>query len=205
MRERFHLGLDTSSHIGSIALVGCDGSEYFCSYRTSTGHFALDEEFRNLLNLSGATLDDIKEIYVCSGPGYFTGLRLGIAFAKGLAFGKGIPVKYVSSPHALLKDFNEGKFLIGVEVAKGEFYAGLFEKSNNFLKKVFEYGRVNEKDLAEILKFLEDDVKLAGEIFSKMKLKEQLIVSSYYDALSIIEAGSNLESVSPLITQAWYV
>jgi tRNA threonylcarbamoyl adenosine modification protein YeaZ len=50
----------------------------------------------------GATLGDLRGIVVGTGPGAFTGLRVGLATAKGLAHGLGLPIVGVSTAEALL-------------------------------------------------------------------------------------------------------
>jgi tRNA threonylcarbamoyladenosine biosynthesis protein TsaB len=51
----------------------------------------------------GATLGDLRGIVVGTGPGAFTGLRVGLATAKGLAHGLGLPIVGVSTAEALLE------------------------------------------------------------------------------------------------------
>lgn len=54
-----------------------------------------------LLRHVGISIDDIEAVAVSSGPGSFTGLRIGVATAKGLAFAKDIPLIGVDSLDAL--------------------------------------------------------------------------------------------------------
>jgi tRNA threonylcarbamoyladenosine biosynthesis protein TsaB len=55
------------------------------------------------LTEQGATLADLRGIVVGTGPGAFTGLRVGLATAKGLAHGLGLPIVGVSTAEALLE------------------------------------------------------------------------------------------------------
>ena len=58
---------------------------------------ALPTETEQFLTECGATWRDITAIGVVTGPGSFTGIRMGIAYAKGLAMGLGVPVVGISA------------------------------------------------------------------------------------------------------------
>jgi len=49
------------------------------------------------LSFCGASQNDLKAVYICNGPGSFTGLRIGLATAKGIAFGLQLPLYAYSS------------------------------------------------------------------------------------------------------------
>lgn len=53
------------------------------------------------LEAAGATWDDISQIGVCIGPGSFTGIRVGVAYARGLALALDVPCLGVTSLEAL--------------------------------------------------------------------------------------------------------
>ena len=57
----------------------------------------LPETLHELLTESGQKADSIEKIIVSSGPGYFTGTRIGIAFAKGLKCGNSVIMEYADS------------------------------------------------------------------------------------------------------------
>jgi tRNA threonylcarbamoyl adenosine modification protein YeaZ len=59
------------------------------------------EDADGLLRASGVVPDELTAIVVGTGPGSFTGLRMGIAAARGLALGLGVPVAGVSTLDAL--------------------------------------------------------------------------------------------------------
>jgi tRNA threonylcarbamoyladenosine biosynthesis protein TsaB len=54
-----------------------------------------------LLQRNGAALKDLTGVVVGLGPGSFTGLRVGLAMAKGLCYGLGIPIRGIPTPEAL--------------------------------------------------------------------------------------------------------
>lgn len=87
------LALDTSQNFGSIALQE-GGSLVYSSFfdiritHSETLMPAIDEAFK----LCGYTPKDLSGIVLSIGPGSFTGLRIGLSTAKGMAFALNIPV-----------------------------------------------------------------------------------------------------------------
>jgi tRNA threonylcarbamoyladenosine biosynthesis protein TsaB len=92
------LGLDTSGAQGAAALVR--GEQVLCEI-TLPGKRTFSEKLLpaidDLLKNAGKCMDDLDLIAVTRGPGSFTGLRIGLATVKGLAYTKGIPVVGVIS------------------------------------------------------------------------------------------------------------
>lgn len=99
----FVLGIETASVLGGVALVSADGE--LLGEITLRNHESHSERIlpalESLLGLLGLALCDIAAIAVSRGPGSFTGLRSGIASAKGLAFSLGVPLFGVSTLEAL--------------------------------------------------------------------------------------------------------
>ena len=79
---------------------------------------------------SGLRISDIDQIAVCTGPGSFTGLRVALAFAKGLALPRKIPVLGLSAleVHAARHDPEKNKRVIAYsDVRRGELCYQMFE------------------------------------------------------------------------------
>ncbi len=78
------------------------------------------------LAAGGAEWRDLDAIAVCTGPGNFTGLRIAVAAARGLAFGLGIPAIGVTRLEALAHG-RAGAVLVALGVGRGGFAVQLFE------------------------------------------------------------------------------
>lgn len=99
------LGIDTSTLTASVAIVRGDARS---ADVLTTGESHVNTHSQQLLGLIDAALDrcratlaDIDGIAIGAGPGSFTGLRIGMATAKGLAFSTETPLWAVSSLAAL--------------------------------------------------------------------------------------------------------
>jgi tRNA threonylcarbamoyladenosine biosynthesis protein TsaB len=81
-----------------------------------------------LLRGAGAAIGDVDAFAVSAGPGSFTGLRIGIATVKGLAFGSERPVAAVSTLAALAQAGADGSAPVAalLDARRGEVYAALF-------------------------------------------------------------------------------
>ena len=90
----------------------------------------------SLLVEAGLSRRSLDGIAVGRGPGAFTGVRLGISVAQGLALGLDIPVVPVSSLAALAQDAPDAtgdSILAVIDARMGEIYAGAFRRDNNGL------------------------------------------------------------------------
>ena len=91
------LAFDTATRVATSALVR-DGD--VLGERVSTA-VTLLEEVDDLLRAAGAAPGDLDALAVGTGPGSFTGVRIGLATARGLALSLGIPAAGVSTLDAL--------------------------------------------------------------------------------------------------------
>ncbi|MFQ5566999.1 MAG: tRNA (adenosine(37)-N6)-threonylcarbamoyltransferase complex dimerization subunit type 1 TsaB [Paracoccaceae bacterium] len=95
------LGIDTSAAQCAVALVGA-GEPVVERRALERGHaehlFPMIDE---VLARAGTGYAAIRRVGVCTGPGSFTGVRIGVAAARGIALGRGIPAAGISRFEAL--------------------------------------------------------------------------------------------------------
>ena len=121
------LGLDTSTLTSGIAVVD-DGvvlaeGRHDASGRTADLLVAIDEVCKR----AGVPPTELDAVAVGAGPGSFTGLRIGMATAKGIAFATGKPLWAVSSLAALAHEARGAGFVVAVlDARRAEVYAGCY-------------------------------------------------------------------------------
>lgn len=113
--------IDTSSASSAIALLEPGGRVIREELHLSGRSFDLPQRFRNLA--AGAT---ITRVAVATGPGSFTGLRVGVSFGLGLAVGLGVPIVPLPTLRIQLAR-SEGDVTAVAEAGRGRVY---FERSD---------------------------------------------------------------------------
>ncbi len=87
------LSIDTASEIASVALSREGVLQAEVSWRCRRNHTVeLLSTIDQLLAQAGATKEDLAAVFVCNGPGMYTGLRVGVSTAQGLAYALRLPV-----------------------------------------------------------------------------------------------------------------
>ncbi len=153
------LAIDTSGKIASVAL--CDAENCYVSNTVLTNltHSQIILPLvENLLKDAEISLADIDAFAVATGPGSYTGLRIGVSAVKGMAFAKEKPCFSVSTLHSLA--FN-------VQAFDGLIYAVMFARQNlvyfaKFISKNQAVTRLCDDYIADISEVL-DEIKNAQE------------------------------------------
>jgi tRNA threonylcarbamoyladenosine biosynthesis protein TsaB len=176
------LAIDTSGKDGSIALarVQDDASavDIIDVFPLEGGTFSaqLVPQVAGLLAKHGLTKSDIGAFAVASGPGSFTGLRVGLAAVKGLAEILGKPIVAVSRLEVVARSGKSyGKVIAALDAGRNEVYVGEYE--------------VNERAeiIGERLVSREEFLSLAGT--GKLVTPERVLVDA--------AAGLSVEEVAP--------
>jgi tRNA threonylcarbamoyladenosine biosynthesis protein TsaB len=124
------LAFDTTAEFGSIALADEDGVRQETLLHAPEGFGqALFPRIQALLEAQSISLRDIELLAAASGPGSFTGVRVGLAAMKGLASVLGTRVAAVSNL-AALAEFGTGPLrAVVIDARRGEVYAALYNAS----------------------------------------------------------------------------
>ena len=129
------LGLNTCGSTASVALGLATGDDIkilsTASLAVRTYSARLIPEIAALLESRHATLRDVEAIVVVNGPGSFTGIRVGLSTAKGLAEGAGIPLIAVSRLALLAGSSGLPHVLAAIDAGRGEYYVGEYQNGQN--------------------------------------------------------------------------
>lgn len=137
------LAIETSTMLGGVAIVD-ELSGLIAEVRLnvkSTHSERLMTEIDHILKQSGLTISDIDVFAVATGPGSFTGLRIGLSTVKGFAYATGKPIVTVPTLEALAWNYAYSRFPVCtmLDARKKEVYAALFNwDENDFLRLIEE-------------------------------------------------------------------
>lgn len=124
------LGIDTCGPVGSVALArAASGTVEILGENTIEGRryaALLITSIEELLHRAGARLNQLAGLVAVHGPGSFTGVRVGLSSAKGLAEGLGLPLVAVSRLEALAA--KAGAAAAALDAHRNEVYLRLPER-----------------------------------------------------------------------------
>jgi tRNA threonylcarbamoyladenosine biosynthesis protein TsaB len=124
------LAIDTSHPTGSVALSVDGTPKGTVRFGEGGSHLSeIGEGVDRLLADVGIAVRDVNRVALVRGPGSFTGLRIGMAYAKGLCAGLGADMVAVSTLELLAFPHLEANVSICpmVDARKGEIYAAVFD------------------------------------------------------------------------------
>ena len=147
------LGIDTSTNVGTVAIYSdVKGTLGEISVNINKTHsenimVMIDELFK----LTNTTINDIDKIAVSIGPGSFTGIRIGVAVAKGLASATNCKIVGVNELDIIAGNStsNECEICSIIDARKERGYYCTFKYENGILKQLEDY------KVGELREFLE--------------------------------------------------
>lgn len=113
----------------ALYLKTSSGSEFWISEPDGRHDQRLLKEIQNILRRHGLAMGKLDELGVGVGPGSFTGIRVALATAQGLAMAISKPLKPLNSMLLYAASLGEGRWSIAADARLGEVYFGEFEVS----------------------------------------------------------------------------
>lgn len=126
--------IDTTTRYGSIAIA--DGNVLLAEQLFIAGRSAailLPQLIHKTVELARLTMDQLEGVGVAIGPGSFTGLRVGVAAAKGVAYSRDLPMAGFSSLALLALNFPHSSHQVCAlhDARRHEVYAGLYSVTDS--------------------------------------------------------------------------
>ena len=149
------LALETSAKAVSAAVT--ENGKVLCSGYQDTGlthSRTLMPIVEGILKNTGLTVQDCDAIAVAAGPGSFTGIRIGVAAAKGLAFAADKPAVGVSTLAAMARNvaWMDGLVVCAMDARRQQVYNALFQAENGRLTRLTPDRAISLEDLAAEIK-----------------------------------------------------
>ena len=160
------LAFETSAKAGSVALM--DEKKLLGESYQNTGlthSQTLLTMAEDLLESCGYTPKDVTAVAVAAGPGSFTGVRIGVAAAKGFAWGGELPCYGVSTLEAMAKQIGiwQGYICPVMDARRNQVYNALFHADKGVLRRICEDRAIALSDLETEIKNLQEPVFLVGD------------------------------------------
>jgi tRNA threonylcarbamoyladenosine biosynthesis protein TsaB len=133
------LGIESATSAQSVALLEGERVVAEASYITEGGRGAkLMPTVDHVLRRAGISAGELDAVAVSVGPGSFTGLRVGLATAKGLALGAGVTLLGVSTLEVLAEGYSvpEGFICALLDAYRGEVYTSQFHLHGGRLERL---------------------------------------------------------------------
>ncbi len=170
------LALDTSGKIAGVAILATDSNQARPSqedillgerslYTKRTHSQVILPLCRDLLTECNLTLKDIDRLAVATGPGSYTGIRIGIAVIQGMSMGSGIPCVGVSTLEAMAARVDGTATILTLMHAREElYYRAWFHRELGILTRYSEDSMLSaEEILAELSQYDSKTVCLVGD------------------------------------------
>ena len=160
------LAFETSAKAASVALTE-NGKLLGESYQNTglTHSQTLMVMAEDLLKQCGKTVQDLTAVAVAEGPGSFTGVRIGVAAAKGLAWGRELPCYGISTLEAMAYTLGvwEGHVCACMDARRSQVYNAVFYVNQGIPERFSEDRAIALAELQEELEHIDGPIFLVGD------------------------------------------
>ena len=159
------LAFETSAKAASVALW--EGKLLGESYQNTglTHSQTLMVMAEDLMKQCGKAPADVTHVAVAAGPGSFTGVRIGVAAAKGFAWGRELPLCGVSTLQAMALTLGvwEGTVCCVMDARRNQVYNALFRAEGGSITRIREDRAISLEELGEELREISGTIYLVGD------------------------------------------
>ena len=160
------LAFDSTAKVATVAVL--DGEEVLAEYSINNGLtqsellLPMAEDMLTALHLK---ISDIGLLATSVGPGSFTGVRIGAALVKGLAFGRNIPCAAVSTLDALAENLAgiRGIILACMDARRAQVYNAIYRSDGQNIEKLTPDRAIAITDLAEEVRGFDGPIYVVGD------------------------------------------
>ena len=156
-------------------------------------------EIEKLFKHANLMPKDIDKIIVVSGPGSFTGIRIGMTFAKVFAWSMNKEITTISSLEAMQASVSSKKIIVPIIDARREcVYAGIYKDG----KKIYKDQYINFSDLVNYLDKLDEDYSF---VTNDNKFNFENTIKYNPDILKIVLTYKNNNEINPHLVEPNYL
>lgn len=162
------LAIESSAVVASVAIA--EDEKLICEYTLNykkTHSQTLMPMIEEIVDTVGIKLDTLDLIAVSSGPGSFTGLRIGSATAKGLAHTLNLPIAAVPTLDAIAYNISNTNKLICplMDARRNQVYTALYnyENANEKITRITDYMAIPVDEMIKRIKELDQQVIFLGD------------------------------------------
>ncbi|MBR5022945.1 MAG: tRNA (adenosine(37)-N6)-threonylcarbamoyltransferase complex dimerization subunit type 1 TsaB [Oscillospiraceae bacterium] len=160
------LAFETSAKAASVALL--ENTKLLGESYQNTGlthSQTLLQMAEDMLKTCGKTPADVTAVAVAAGPGSFTGVRIGVAAAKGFAWGAEIPCVGVSTLEAMAESLGiwQGYIVPTMDARRSQTYTAIFRAEDGKITRLEEDQAISYAELGEKIKNFKKPIFLVGD------------------------------------------
>lgn len=196
------LAIDTATQVMSLALY--DGRVLLAEHTWHTGQnhgIQLAQMVQSVLERAGATTSALTALGVCTGPGSYSGLRVGVSLAKGLASVHKLPLVGVTALDVLAAGqphFTDG-LIVTVQAGRGRVVVGRYQwRKGHWVNR----GEPKLMDWEMLFKNIDGPAHLSGEVtadgFKALAAAQEADIP-----VTLVGAAHRLRRAGFLAQEAW--
>ena len=199
------LGIESSSRKLSVGLMKDNDFSELHSEKINDAANSLPTLSKKIINNASLIFEDLDAICISAGPGSFTGLRVGMSYAKGIAMALDIPIVPVSTFESIIEYQNIQKLSSLIYSHGKTFYICDYSQIDGQLRKLHEPKSILKEDVLELSQniFFNGPLNIFEELESK-NLKIEFKELSVKNILKIAQKNFKLlktKSLDNLVPQ----